>query len=115
MWRSSSQRCSSSRARCGSASSSQSRSENTMTGLALLAGALVGIAIALIGRALTLPRLHAAEQVDRIAEYGFGGVTARPAAAERESLLTVLGTAIAKRIGRDRVRAVRAELLAAGL
>src|SRR5438067_15127 len=86
-----------------------------MIGTALLAVALVGLSAALVGRALTLPRLRTVRSLDQIREYGFMTGDQPVVTEPRRSLVEALGGAVAKRLGRKRVAGIRASLLGAGL
>jgi tight adherence protein C len=87
-----------------------------MVGIALLAILLIGASAALVLHALTLPRARAVRALDQIHEYGF--MTADRVVLtddDRPSLIERLGGVVAPLLGKSRVRAVRRDLLGAGL
>jgi tight adherence protein C len=87
-----------------------------MVGIALLAILLIGASAALVLHALTLPRARAVRALDQIHEYGF--MTADRVVLsddDRPSLIERLGGLVAPRLGKSRLRAIRRDLLGAGL
>ena len=94
--------------------------------LALLLGLLLlGIALALLVRALSAPSSNAAERLAQIEAYGFsaealaqaagpGSGLAAPATGV-DGLAARLGDMVARRFGRTREADLRAELMAAGM
>lgn len=87
-----------------------------MLGTALLAIALFAAAAGLTVRALALPRLRAARQLEQIGRYGFAESIGSPIDdAPRSSIAEMVGRAVAGRIGRARRTAIRGQLIGAGL
>ena len=90
--------------------------------LPLLFVALSGLAVALMVRALALPRLRAAQRLDQIKAYGFssGGAVAAPIPAPSgggvvAGIAAWLGDRVAGRVGVVKEQALRRELVAAGM
>jgi tight adherence protein C len=87
-----------------------------MVGIALLAILLIGASAALVLHAVTLPRARTVRALDQIHEYGF--MTADHIVLDdddRPSLIERLGTVVAPLLGKSRLRAIRRDLLGAGL
>lgn len=91
-----------------------------MIALLLLGLLLTATTAFLLARAAAAPRTQRADRIDEIQSYGFGGepvavgVTA-PARVPGRQLVTRIGTAVARRIGRVSEPEMRAELMAAGM
>src|SRR3954447_3239652 len=87
-----------------------------MIAAALLAAVLIGCAIALVVRGLSLPRVRTVRSLEQIAAYGFtSSAIADATFDEKPTLVSGIGSAIAPRIGRERVKNLRRQLLSAGL
>src|SRR5687768_11112633 len=88
--------------------------------LSLIAALLVGTSLALVARAVALPKLKTADRVRDIAAYGFnaqvvvapGRGDGRPALAD---LAARLGGALAGRLKSFHPEALRRDLVAAGI
>ena len=86
--------------------------------LSLIALLLGGASLALIARAVVLPRMQAAERVESLELYGFrppvpiAGEQKRPALAD---LAGRIGESAGRRLGTARMDALRRELIAAGI
>ena len=82
---------------------------------------LAGASVALVARAVAMPRVRAAHTLDQIGTYGFSGHKADEKAGGRsvwaglDGLATLLGGLAAKRLGSLRESELRNELMAAGL
>jgi tight adherence protein C len=87
--------------------------------LCILALALIGAALALVARAVALPRIQAAERVQAIQAYGFSAseVVAgpEPKAPTFSELAQRVGGVLSARFGSFQPERVRTELLAAGI
>jgi tight adherence protein C len=82
---------------------------------------LAGASVALVARAVAMPRVRAAHTLDQIGTYGFSGHKADEKAERRtvwaglDGLATLVGGLAAKRLGSLRESELRNELMAAGL
>lgn len=86
-----------------------------MIASALLAVALIGLAAGLVARATSTARLRTVRQLEQISAYGYvEPEVILPERAQR-SLAERLGALIAPMLGRARVRAIRKQLVSAGL
>jgi tight adherence protein C len=88
--------------------------------ISLIAGLLFSaIAVALVARAIAMPRVRAAETVAQIGAYGFGGrlVEAKEGAVRGilDDLASALGAMVANRLSGLREDELRLQLMAAGL
>jgi tight adherence protein C len=88
----------------------------------VLVGALVlaGISVALVGRAVAMPRMRTAEAIGRIDGYGYSSRSAEsvPGGSLRgalDDLANLVGGVVARRFGGLREAELRNELMAAGL
>ncbi len=91
-----------------------------MTILLLIGLGLTAVAVAMVAKAVAMPRLRAAETLEQIEAYGFAGE--RPEAASRggarlalDGIAHVLGGALAARLGTLRESELRTMLMGAGL
>ena len=88
-----------------------------MTLFLLLGLGLVVTSVALLARALLLPRRRAVVTIGNIGGYGFRGSNADPAAPQRslvDAVADSLGSFVASRVGSAREEQLRNELLSAG-
>jgi tight adherence protein C len=88
-----------------------------MTGTLLLGIALFAVAAAFTARAIALPRVRAMRQLQQIAAYGFAdeSIAAGGPAQPTPALAPWIGGLLVPRLGRGRVRALRRQLVNAGL
>ena len=88
-----------------------------MTLFLLLGLGLVVTSVALLARALLLPRRRAVATIGNIGGYGFRGSNADPATPHRsivDAVADSLGSFVASRVGSAREEQLRSELLSAG-
>jgi tight adherence protein C len=90
--------------------------------LILLVGLfLAGAAVYLVGRAVAMPRVRAAEMIGQIDSYGFSGGRDEPPQKQTavrgalDDVANLIGSAIARRASSGREAALRDRLMAAGL
>jgi tight adherence protein C len=89
--------------------------------LILLVGLfLAGAAVFLVGRAVAMPRVRAAEMIGQIGSYGFSGreeapPKQTPVRGALDDVANLIGSAIARRASSGREAALRDRLMAAGL
>ena len=88
--------------------------------LILIAACLAGAAVALLGRALALPRVQSADRLEDIKAYGFRAPTSAPVGKVVKpppgaALAHWIGNRLAPRFGVVRERDLRETLLAAGM
>jgi tight adherence protein C len=89
--------------------------------LILLVGLfLAGAAVYLVGRAVAMPRVRAAEMIGQIGSYGFSGreeapPKQTPVRGALDDVANLIGSAIARRASSGREAALRDRLMAAGL
>jgi tight adherence protein C len=86
----------------------------------LFAGlALMGLAVALVARAVLIPRFRTADTLSQIDSYGFAvrapDDASRPLRGVLDSLASLIGGVIAQRFGTVREAELRHELMSAGL
>src|SRR4051794_34551533 len=87
-----------------------------MIAAALLAALLIGCAVALVVRGLSLPRVRTVRSLEQIAAYGFTSSAIADAGFEQKpTLVSRIGSTMAPRIGRERVKNLRRQILSAGL
>jgi tight adherence protein C len=90
--------------------------------LILLVGLfLAGAAVYLVGRAVAMPRVRAAEMIGQIDSYGFSGGRDEPPQKQTavrgalDDVANLIGSALARRASSGREAALRDRLMAAGL
>jgi tight adherence protein C len=90
--------------------------------LILLVGLfLAAAAVYLVGRAVAMPRVRAAEMIGQIGSYGFSGAREEappkqtPVRGALDDVANLIGSALARRRSSGREAAVRDRLMAAGL
>jgi tight adherence protein C len=90
--------------------------------LILLVGLfLAGAAVFLVGRAVAMPRVRAAEMIGQIDSYGFSGRREEPPPKQTpvrgalDDVANLIGSALARRASSGREAALRDRLMAAGL
>jgi tight adherence protein C len=87
----------------------------------LLVGLLLtGAAVALLARGAVMSRVHAGETLSQISAYGFAArrteeTPARALSGRVDALVTLIGGAVARRLGGLREAELRKELMAAGM
>jgi len=92
-----------------------------MTLLLLIGLFLAGSAVALVARAVAMPRLRASQAMGRIASYGYAGgrtpdeATGSGVRSAFDDIAGALGGLVAKRFGAEREEELRVDLIAAGL
>lgn len=86
-----------------------------MTLTLVLAIPLFALAALLAARAVALPRMRSLRQLEQIGAYGFADPAVGDADEARPGLVATLGGLIVPRLGRDRERAMRKQLVSAGL
>lgn len=86
-----------------------------MTATLLLAIALFALAVTLGARAVAVPRMRSLRQLEQIGAYGFSEPVVADVDQTRPGPVSGIGSLVTPRLSKERIRALRKQLVSAGL